>query len=261
MSRGEVCRGLPRTQQEPNEPWRSFPKITEDSTRIEWAVAKFAEDYQGLNKNRMSRGEVSRRLPRTQQESNEPWRSLPRITKDSTRTEWAVAKFAEDYQGLNKNRMSRGKVSRRLPRTQQEPNEPWRSFPKITKDSTRTEWAVAKFPEDYQGLNKNRMSRGEVCRGLPRTQQEPNEPWQSLPRITKDSTRTEWAVAKFPEDYRGLNKNRMSRGKVCRGLPKILMSELLTLRVYHRGLERAWCAKFLYNKQNVGCRRYALLFY
>ncbi len=46
-------------------------------------------------------------------------------------------------------------------------------------------------------------------------------------------------LLKFVEDYRGLNKNRMSRGEVCRGLPKILMSELLTLRVYHRVLERA----------------------
>ncbi len=33
-------------------------------------------------------------------------------------------------------------------------------------------------------------------------------------------------LSKFAEDYRGLNKNRMSRGEVCRGLPKILMSEL-----------------------------------
>ncbi len=30
----EVCRGLPRTQQEPNEPWRSLPRITEYSDEM-----------------------------------------------------------------------------------------------------------------------------------------------------------------------------------------------------------------------------------
>ncbi len=50
--------------------------------------------------------------------------------------------------------------------------------------------------------------------------------FQSEPAVIMTST----------SDVRFLN--RMRRGEVCRGLPKI-MSELLTLRVYHRGLERA----------------------
>ncbi len=33
----------------------------------------------------------------------------------------------------------------------------------------------------------------------------------------------------FAEDYRRLDQNRMSRDEVCRGLPKILMSELTIL--------------------------------
>ncbi len=67
---------------------------------------------------------------------------------------------------------------------------------------------------------------------------------------TSTSTRTEWAVAKFAEDYRGLNKNRMSRGEVCRGLPKILTIELLTLGVYHLSFSTVYCA----------CRSYFKLF-
>ncbi len=38
-----------------------------------------------------------------------------------------------------------------------------------------------------------------------------------------------YQLSKFAEDYRGLNQNRMSRVEVCRGLPKIVMSELTIL--------------------------------
>ncbi len=110
------CRSLQRTQQEPNEPDQptvevcrglnknrmsrinQLSKFAEDSTRTEWAgstncrslprtqqepnepVQPTVEVCRGLNKNRMSR-----------------FNQLSKFAEDSTRTEWAVAKSAEDY--------------------------------------------------------------------------------------------------------------------------------------------------------------------
>ncbi len=55
----------------------------------------------------------------------------------------------------------------------------------------------------------------------------------SQPKQHVQLKKTEWAgfhqLSNFDEDYRRLNKNRISRDEVCRGLPKILMSEVLTL--------------------------------
>ncbi len=50
---------------------------------------------------------------------------------------------------------------------------------------------MRKFTEDYRGLNKNRMSHDEVYRGLPRTQQEPNEPIKPTVEVFRGLPRTQ----------------------------------------------------------------------